>query len=273
MTIIDVYSQQYAWRSWPTILAALPDLNGQSVLDLGCGVGDLAVDLAARGASVIGVDVNEELVTHAIKRHIPNAEFRQSDLRTFRDSSLCVDGIWSSFTVAYFPALCDTLALWLEHLRPGGWLALTEVDDFFGHHPLPSRTTEMLGLYVQSAMEHSRYDFQMGRKMSAIAERVGLRIVRQFTVPDDELSFTGRAAPEVRKAWASRFEQMHLLQTFCGAEFPAVRGDFLSCLDRDDHFCSATVQCCIAIKQGLTLTNATEQSDTTRSPVSREFES
>lgn len=222
------------------------------MLDLGCGIGDLAADLSARGATIVGVDINEEVIAYANNRHIPNAEFRQSDLRTFRDPHLCVDGIWSSFTAAYFPALRDTLATWLEHLRPGGWLALTEIDDFFGHHPLSNRTTELLALYVQDAMRHSRYDFQMGRKMPAMVEQAGLEVVRQFTVPDSELSFSGRADSDVREAWALRFDQMHLLQNFCGAEFHAVRDDCLNCLDRDDHYCSATVQSCIAIKKDST---------------------
>lgn len=251
MTVIDVYSQQYQWRSWREILDAIPDLDGQFVLDFGCGIGDLAADLSARGATIVGVDFNKEVVAYAHSRHIPNAEFRQSDLRMIQDPGICADGIWSSFTAAYFPVLQDVLGLWLQHLRPGGWLALTEVDDFFGHHPLTNRTTELLELYVQDAIENARYDFNMGRKLSAIAEQVGLKVIRQFTVPDAELSFVSRATTEVREAWANRLNQMHLLQNLCGAEFHAVRDDFLECLGRDDHFCSATVQCCIAIKPDL----------------------
>jgi len=90
----------------------------------------------------------------------------------------------------------------------------------------------------------------MGRKSVAIAERAGLNIIHEFAVPDAELSFTGRAAPGVREAWANRFDQMHLLQAFCGEEYHLVRDDFLSCLGREDHDCSASVQCCIAVKQG-----------------------
>lgn len=221
-------------------------------MDLGCGIGDLAADLSTRGASIVGVDINEELIAYAINRHIANAEFRRSDLQTFRDPSLCVDGIWSSFAAAYFPAFRDILPAWIEHLRPGGWLALIEIDDFFGHHPLSNRTSELLAQYVRDAMEHSRYDFHMGRKMPALLEQVGMKVVRRLTVPDAELSFSGRADPEVQAAWRLRFDQMHLLRDFCGAEFEGVRDDFLNCLDRNDHYCTATVQCCIAITNDST---------------------
>src|SRR5437870_10487058 len=64
------YSQQYQWRPWRRIYAALPDLRGQTLLDLGCGVGDQAADLAARGARVIGIDMNDELLRTARSRNI-----------------------------------------------------------------------------------------------------------------------------------------------------------------------------------------------------------
>ena len=248
MNIVDVYSQQYRWREWQTILDSLPHPDGQIVLDLGCGIGDLAADFSTRGASVVGIDINEEAIDYASNRRIANAEFRQSNLHTFRDPGICVDGIWSSFAAAYFPAFHDTLAAWIEHLRGGGWLALTEVDDLFGHHPLSKRTSELLTRYARDAMGRLRYDFHMGRKLSRLAEQVGLRVARQFAVTDAELSFSGKADPEVQKAWRLRFDRMHTLREFCGAEFSDVRDDFLNCLNRDDHHCTATVQCCIAFK-------------------------
>ncbi len=100
--ITEEYSQQYNWRSWPTVLDALPELEGKLVLDFGCGIGDLAADLAARGAHVIGLDINEDLVAFANRRHIKHAQFRVANLSQFSDSSLQADGIWSSFTAAYF---------------------------------------------------------------------------------------------------------------------------------------------------------------------------
>lgn len=47
MSLASEYQRRFAWRDWNTILAALPALQGRSVLDLGCGVGDLATEFVA----------------------------------------------------------------------------------------------------------------------------------------------------------------------------------------------------------------------------------
>ena len=51
------------------ILSWLPgDLNGTRVLDAGCGTGGLTVEVAKRGANVIGVDISPSLIKIARSR-------------------------------------------------------------------------------------------------------------------------------------------------------------------------------------------------------------
>jgi SAM-dependent methyltransferase len=42
MGLADEYRRQFEWRDWQDALGALPALEAQLVLDLGCGPGDLA---------------------------------------------------------------------------------------------------------------------------------------------------------------------------------------------------------------------------------------
>ncbi len=56
-------------RMRATLAGWLPaDLTGRRVLDAGCGTGALAVDLALRGAQVVGVDLSPNLVRVATER-------------------------------------------------------------------------------------------------------------------------------------------------------------------------------------------------------------
>lgn len=248
MSLTNDYKRQLAWRAWPAIFDALPPLSGQTILDLGCGPGDQAVELVARGAYVIGVDLNAELLREAKSRRLAGAEFRMADLRNLPELGVMADGLWSSFTAAYLPNLTEVLATWARHLRPGAWIAITEVDDLFGHEPLGVRTKLLLDAYAEDALAAKRYDFHMGRKLSDYLQRAGFTLSKVLTVEDQELAFCGPARPDVIEAWRRRFDRMKLLADFCGAEFGHVREDFLSCLTQPDHFSEAKVYCSIGIK-------------------------
>jgi SAM-dependent methyltransferase len=246
LSLSDEYKRQFGWRSWPAVFDALPPLEGRTVLDLGCAVGDQAAGLAARGAHVIGIDANEALLSAARSRTIPNAEFRQGDLRALPELGVEADGIWCSFTAAYIPDLAPVLAAWARRLKPGGWIALTEVDDLFGHEPLGARAKGLFDAYAREALAAGRYDFHMGRKLRGHLERAGFTVMKTLTLEDEELSFAGPARPGVVEAWRNRFDRMPLLRTICGPAYGQVRDEFLGCLSRPDHASTAKVTCCIA---------------------------
>ena len=258
MSLASHHRRQYGWREWPAIFAELPSVEGQTVLDLGCGVGDQAAELVARGAHVVGVDVNEELLGEARSRGLAGAEFRTADLRAPLDLGKAADGIWSSFAAAYFPDLSAVLEIWKRGLRPGGWIALTEIDDLFGHEPLGARTRALLEGYAREALAAGRYDFHMGSKLEEHLTHAGFSVSRELALADQELSFTGPARPEVIEAWRARLEGMRLLCEFCGRNFEQVRDDFLGCLARADHRSTARVVCCIAAQAPQTGSSITD---------------
>lgn len=250
MSLSSEYKWQFGWRDWPSVLDGLPSLHGRTVIDLGCGVGDLAAELVARGARVIGCDMNEELLREARSRQLPNAEFRMVDLRSLPDLGVTADGLWCSFAAAYFTDLSPVLAGWARDLKPGGWIALTEIDDLFGHEPLGERTKALLSAYAEEGVAAGRYDFHMGRKLRGYLEQAAFTVLNALILRDQELSFSGPASPEVLDAWRARFKRMKLLRDFCGPEINQVQEEFLGCLMRADHRSTAKVYCCIATKKG-----------------------
>jgi ubiquinone/menaquinone biosynthesis C-methylase UbiE len=84
------------------------------VVDVGCGPGQIAAYLAARGAEVQGVDLSPRMIEVARKLH-PGIEFRTGDMRAlpFADASLA--GLSVMYSIIHIPR--DEVTLVLRELR------------------------------------------------------------------------------------------------------------------------------------------------------------
>jgi trans-aconitate methyltransferase len=238
----EQYRRQYAWRSWSVVYESLGDLRGQTVLDLGCGPGDQAADLAARGATVVGIDLDETLLATARSRRIPGASFVKADItdpRTFRGRK--VDGIWISFAAAYVTSIDAALALWSAALSSGGWLAITEVDDLFGHEPLNPAHRALILSYYQDALDNGRYDFCLRHRLRRQLAAASWQVTLDRDVTDAELSFDGPATHDILEAWTLRLSRMQLLASHFGPDWPDFRAEFLASLSAPQHRSLSTV--------------------------------
>jgi ubiquinone/menaquinone biosynthesis C-methylase UbiE len=246
MNLIEVYKNQYKWRSWDKVYDRLPDMNAQTVLDLGCAVGDQAADFTTRGARVIGIDLNADLLKEAELRCSKNARFIRADFRNLPNLNEQADGLWCSFAAAYVIDFDPVLKAWKKYIKKGGWIALTEIDNFFSHEPLSKNVKSMLENYALDSYQKGRYDFNMGRKLEGFLKNSGFKETETITLNDQEFSFSGPAPIEVTDAWQKRFDRMTLLHEFCGSDYDDVRSEFISCLEKENHRSLCKVICCIA---------------------------
>jgi ubiquinone/menaquinone biosynthesis C-methylase UbiE len=246
MSRIDEYSAQYQWRDWQTLYAYLPELNGKSVLDLGCGIGDQSHDFSDLGAYVTGVDQDIEFIRKAQSRHIPAASFWQEDISQLTSFQYEVfDMIWASFVLAYFPDQTEILRYWCKFLSDNGIIVLVEMDDLLNHQPVAEKYKKQLQAFYQKALAEGKYDFHSGTKIHQTLENAGFRVLNHITLHDAELSFNGPASSAIYKAWQKRLSLMSALRQEIGDHFV---DDFLNCIQSNHHKSLCSVHAIIARK-------------------------
>lgn len=129
----DVRTNAYnAELEFPGTSSLIPDVDGKRVLDAGCGTGVYTEWLVDRGADVVGIDVSDEMLGHAIEQVGDRAEFRQADLGAPLEfaTARSFDGIVSALALSYVADWRSVFSEFGRILRPGGFLV------FSTGHPL-----------------------------------------------------------------------------------------------------------------------------------------
>jgi trans-aconitate methyltransferase len=96
----------------------LAPVAGERIVDLGCGVGKLSAEIAAKGATVIGIDADAEMIALARDKH-PDIEFICAAGETF-SLAAPVDAVFSNAALHWMKQPTPVIARVAEALRPGG---------------------------------------------------------------------------------------------------------------------------------------------------------
>ena len=113
------------WRR--AALAAIGVGPRDRVIDLACGTGDLCELARRRGARVVGVDFARGMLAGARRRGV-GAALVQGDAAGLPLADGCADALACGFAFRNFVALAPVLRECARVLRPGGRLAVLEVD-------------------------------------------------------------------------------------------------------------------------------------------------
>ena len=112
------------WRRRAVRSLGLPP--GGGVLDLACGTGDLCRELLRAGLQPVGVDRSAGMLTAAAAR--AGAPLVRGDALALPLRARSLDGVVCGFALRNFAELRPVLEECARVLRPGGALALLEVD-------------------------------------------------------------------------------------------------------------------------------------------------
>ncbi|WP_370187950.1 class I SAM-dependent methyltransferase [Qipengyuania sp.] len=178
-------------RKWAALASRIGD--AETVLEIGCGWGGLAGDLAARGRSVTAISLSDAQLAWARERHGTGVEFRKQD---YRDCSGQFDAIVSVEMVEalgreYWPTFMDCIA---RNLKPGGRAAIQYI----------AMRDELFEAYAQSADFIQAYIFPGGllirtSEFRRLAEERGLAW-------QDQRDF-GLDYAATLEAWRTRFDE------------------------------------------------------------------
>lgn len=137
------------------LLGLLQIQAGETVLDVGSGYGDLAIDAAALGASVTGVDIAPGMVAAARRAAAAagsGARFEVGDAEDLAVEPASVDVVMSSFACMFAPRHAVTAGELARVLRPGGrmgvltWSPVSDIAQFIRatvpHLPPPPPTAQ-----------------------------------------------------------------------------------------------------------------------------------
>ncbi|MEZ5091790.1 methyltransferase domain-containing protein [Nocardioides sp.] len=118
-------------RPFLDLLSRVGARSPRTVVDLGCGPGNLTELLAERwpGAEVAGLDASAEMIERA-RTSAGRVRYEVADLRGWSAPDGSVDVLVSNATLQWVPDHLDLLPRLYDAVAPGGWLAFQVPGNF-----------------------------------------------------------------------------------------------------------------------------------------------
>jgi trans-aconitate methyltransferase len=166
----NLYEDQHAfvWKYGEDLIQLLSPEPFESILDLGCGTGQLTAHLAQSGAAVQGIDADAAMIAKA-QQNYPELPFHQADARTFQVASP-IDAIFSNAVLHWVKEPNAVIQCISQALKPGGRF----VAEFGGKGNTKAITQALANAYP--AYESPWY-FPSVAEYTAILEHQGLEVV------------------------------------------------------------------------------------------------
>lgn len=172
----NLYDQQHSFVSeyGSSLIDLLQPEKGEVILDLGCGTGDLAHEIAQVGATVIGIDQSENMIEQA-KKKFPSIKFHVEDA-TILNYKENFNAVFSNATLHWVQPPKEALQCIYNSLTIGGRF----VAEFGGKGNVKTITNELINEMKKSGIPNSEQRFpwyypSVG-EYTSLMEQVGFRV-------------------------------------------------------------------------------------------------
>jgi ubiquinone/menaquinone biosynthesis C-methylase UbiE len=115
------------------IFALLPDLHGRRVLEVGCGTGNISLELARRGARVVGLDVSGPMLSaaqQAANQLGLTIAWIKGEAAALPLPQQSFDGVMSILALDFMADRPGVVEEMVRVLRPGGFLLLALLNRY-----------------------------------------------------------------------------------------------------------------------------------------------
>jgi SAM-dependent methyltransferase len=109
---------QFVWKHGAGVVSLLEPKPRERILDVGCGTGHLTAEIAAAGASTLGIDASPPMIAQA-RQNFPKLSFQLADAAEFRSEEL-FDAVFSNAALHWMPDAGRVAAAIAGVLKPGG---------------------------------------------------------------------------------------------------------------------------------------------------------
>ncbi|MEH2165205.1 MAG: methyltransferase domain-containing protein [Nostoc sp.] len=187
----SLYEDKHAfvWQYGEDLLKLLNPQPGESILDLGCGTGQLTEKIAQAGAEVMGVDSAAAMIEKA-KENYPHIRFDVADATNFQVKQP-FDAVFSNAVLHWVKQADSAIASIHQALKPGGRF----VAEFGGRGNVKAIATalysalESIGI-PQAQVENPWYYPSIG-EYSSLLEQQGFDVIYAILFPRPTLLAEG----------------------------------------------------------------------------------
>jgi ubiquinone biosynthesis O-methyltransferase len=155
------------------ILELVGDVDGRRVLDVGCGDGELALELGRRGATVAGIDASAAMISAAqarAKRENGDASFQVATAERLPYPDGQFDAVTAIAILCFVGNAAPVFREIARVLRPGGRLVIGELGKW-STWAAARRIRAWLGSTLWRAAR-----LRTARELRALAEQAGLKV-------------------------------------------------------------------------------------------------